>query len=402
MKLETFFKKFELLADAPNGAAKLRELVLELAVQGKLTEPSPEDEPAAELLSRITRERSRLVAERPLSPDRSSRTAAEEEPPFHPRPDWLVATIRDILLELQTGPFGSSLHQSDYREGGVPVVNPASIRDGGLVPLPRMAVGPTTVERLSTFKLRAGDIILARRGEMGRCAVVTEVEAGWLCGTGSLVLRPASGMFAPFIALLIGSPLFRRRLSGEAVGSTMQNLNQAILLRMIVALPPAAEQKRVVAKVNELMALCDRLEAQQQECETRRTALAQASLARFADAPTTANLNFLFHASYAIAPADLRRCVLALAVRGRLVPQDSDDEPAAETLERGRGAVRRALRTRGTEDRDLQGPPNRECLFEVRRVGSGRGSESCRRGELSGSIVGARSRVPRRRLATSR
>ncbi len=99
------------------------------------------------------------------------------------------------------------------------------------------------------------------------------------------------------------------------------------------SLPPLAEQKRIVAKVDELMALCDRLEAQQQERETRHAALARASLARFADAPTPANLNFIFHKSYDIAPADLRKTILTLAVQGKLVPQDPNDEPAGITLD---------------------------------------------------------------------
>ncbi|MFN0300264.1 MAG: hypothetical protein ACKVQU_07900, partial [Burkholderiales bacterium] len=94
-----------------------------------------------------------------------------------------------------------------------------------------------------------------------------------------------------------------------------------------------AEQKRIVAKVDELMALCDRLEAQQQERETRHAALARASLARFADVPTPANLNFIFHPSYAIPPADLRKSILTLAVQGKLVPQDPNDEPAEEWLQ---------------------------------------------------------------------
>jgi hypothetical protein len=99
---------------------------------------------------------------------------------FEPRTGWQAATIEQVLVELQTGPFGSSLHQSDYQIGGIPVINPASIQNERIVSIDKMAVGATTLDRLATFKLRAGDIVMARRGEMGRCAVVTEREAGWL------------------------------------------------------------------------------------------------------------------------------------------------------------------------------------------------------------------------------
>lgn len=101
-----------------------------------------------------------------------------------------------------------------------------------------------------------------------------------------------------------------------------------------IPLPPLAEQKRIVAKVDELMALCDRLEAQQKERATRHAALARASLARFADAPNPANLNFIFHKSFDIPPADLRKSILTLAVQGKLVPQDPNDEPAEVLLAR--------------------------------------------------------------------
>jgi type I restriction enzyme S subunit len=120
----------------------------------------------------------------------------------------------------------------------------------------------------------------------------------------------------------------------------MKNIGREVMCNLPVALPPLAEQRRIVAKVDELMALCDRLEAQQQERETRHAALARASLARFADAPTPANLSFLFHPSYAISPADLRKSILTLAVQGKLVPQDPDDEPVEELIARI-GAVRR-------------------------------------------------------------
>jgi type I restriction enzyme S subunit len=88
-----------------------------------------------------------------------------------------------------------------------------------------------------------------------------------------------------------------------------------------------------VAKVDELMALCDQLEGLQQERETEQAALARASLARIADEPTPANLNFIFHPTCTITPTELRKSILTLAVQGKLVPQDAKDEPADELLE---------------------------------------------------------------------
>ena len=120
----------------------------------------------------------------------------------------------------------------------------------------------------------------------------------------------------------------------SGMAASQVNISQPKLRSVPIPLPPLAEQKRIVAKVDELMALCDRLEAQQQERETRHAALARASLARFADAPTPANLNLLFHKSYTIPPADLRKSILTLAVQGKLVPQDPKDEPADDLLVR--------------------------------------------------------------------
>jgi len=113
--------------------------------------------------------------------------------------------------------------------------------------------------------------------------------------------------------------------------------------QLTLPVPPLAEQKRIVAKVDELMALCDRLEAQRQERETQHAALARASLARFADAPTPANLNFLFHKSYTIPPTGIRKAILQLAFAGRLVAQDPDDEPASVLLEKARAEKARLI-----------------------------------------------------------
>ena len=238
----------------------LRQTILNLAVRGKLVAQDANDEPTSKLLERITKEKARLVQKGELRQQKPPKLGDVNVLPFELKAGWQAVTIEQVLVELQTGPFGSSLHQSDYQVGGVPVVNPASIQNENIVSIEKMAVGVATLNRLSTFKLKAGDIVMGRRGEMGRCAVVTDREAGWLCGTGSLVLRLPQCVYARFFVLLIGSPYVREYLGGSAVGATMQNLNQAILLSLVIGLPPLAEQHRIVTKVDELMALCDGLE----------------------------------------------------------------------------------------------------------------------------------------------
>jgi type I restriction enzyme S subunit len=332
MKLEAFFEKFDHFADAADSGGKIRELVLHLAVTGKLVEQDSSEQSAEILLEEISKERVAAVKSGLVNPMKLLPAVSEDELAFELQPGWAPARLNQLVLEIQTGPFGSSLHKSDYQRGGTPVINPASMRDGKIVPIDEMAIGEGTLRRLEVFRLRTGDIVMARRGEMGRCAIVTNSEAGWLCGTGSLVLRMPRSLHARYLAMVIGAPMARRYLGGASVGTTMQNLNQSILLRMPVGVPPLAEQKRIIAKVDELMALCDRLEAQQKERETRHDALARASLSRFADAPTPANLTFLFHKSYSIPPADLRKSILSLAVRGKLVPQGPSDEIATERV----------------------------------------------------------------------
>jgi type I restriction enzyme S subunit len=243
-------------------AVDLRTCILTLAVQGKLVTQDPADKPAEVLLKEISDERAVAVKARRISPMKPLPPVGLDELAYNLPPGWALARLIELVMEIQTGPFGSSLHRSDYELGGTPVVNPASLKEGKIVPIDGMAIGEDTLKRLEGFKLSNGDIIMARRGEMGRCAVVTEVEEGWLCGTGSLVLRMPRLFYAPYLAMLIGAPEAREYLGGKSVGTTMQNLNQSILARMPVGVPPLPEQYRIVAKVEELMDLVDQLEAQ--------------------------------------------------------------------------------------------------------------------------------------------
>jgi len=166
---------------------------------------------------------------------------------------WVKTTLAHVISEMKTGPFGSALHKSDYVIDGIPVINPVNIGRDRIEPSAEVSIGTGTFSKLQEYALRNGDVIIARRGEMGRCAVVRESEAGWLCGTGSAVLRASDAALPSFLQKLISSPAVRSYLSDASVGTTMDNLNQQMFREMEVLLPPISEQRRIVAKLEELL-----------------------------------------------------------------------------------------------------------------------------------------------------
>lgn len=164
---------------------------------------------------------------------------------------WEVSRLKHVAHSLQTGPFGSQLHSDDYVTSGIPVINPSHLRDGRIEPDEDCAVDQGTWDRLRHHALAFGDIVFARRGEMGRCALVTEGEAGWLCGTGSLRMRPRLGRIAPeFLNWVLTTKGVSDWLLLESVGSTMDNLNTAILSRLPLPVPPLAEQSGITEFLN--------------------------------------------------------------------------------------------------------------------------------------------------------
>jgi type I restriction enzyme S subunit len=176
---------------------------------------------------------------------------------------WKEITVGNLTASLQTGPFGSQLHATDYAPGGTPVINPSHLRDGTIVPDTYCAVDEETRSRLSRHQLQLGDIVLARRGELGRCGLVHQAQVGWLCGTGSLRLRPKHGLFEPeYLLLILSSQGVRDTLKLSSVGSTMDNLNTGIVARRRIPQPPIEEQQAIVdyigSEVNKTDSAVDR------------------------------------------------------------------------------------------------------------------------------------------------
>jgi type I restriction enzyme M protein len=157
--------------------------------------------------------------------------------------------LAEVCEAILTGPFGSSLHESDYVANGIPVINPKNIVDGVVVRNGAKMVSAATKDRLKEFTLRENDIVIARRGEMGRCTVVTADMDGWLCGTGCFVIRLKPTCELGFAYLQLSSPKVKARLKEQAVGVTLLNLNQGILADLEIPLPPLELQREIVAEI---------------------------------------------------------------------------------------------------------------------------------------------------------
>lgn len=174
--------------------------------------------------------------------------------------DWEVSKLGKYAT-FKTGPFGSALHQSDYVDGGVPVINPMQIIDGKIKPTTSMAISEQAARKLSDFRLSAGDVVIGRRGDMGRCAFVQPDEHGWLCGTGSMIIRTGSALDARFIQRVLSSPPVVAAIENASVGSTMINLNQGTLGSLLLCFPPTrAEQDAIAEALGNADALIESLE----------------------------------------------------------------------------------------------------------------------------------------------
>ena len=154
------------------------------------------------------------------------------------------------LADIKIGPFGSLLHKEDYIEGGHPLLNPSHIVDGKIAPDNKLSISEDKYSELSAYQLHVGDVVMGRRGEMGRCAVVPDER--YLCGTGSLMIRTKGDVTADYIQKVISFPSFKKTIEDMAVGQTMPNLNVPIVSSFQIIKPPIEVQNRYYAFVAEV------------------------------------------------------------------------------------------------------------------------------------------------------
>ena len=345
MKPRDFIAHFDTIAEAPNGIARLREFVLQLAVRGKLVPQAADDEPATRLIERATVKRIRSA---------KRKTGSKISTP--PSPD---TTASDFASDSEGLPSGWAWTCT----AALGVLNPKNkIEDDTKVSFCPMPVIPTDYRESIISEIRRwldikkgythfaeGDIVVAKITpcfQNRKSCIMTGLERGVGAGTTELhVVRPFTESVVPkYLLLFYKSPDFLKNGVARMTGTAgQQRVPREYFAHTPLPLPPLAEQHRIVAKVDELMGLLDRLEEARHRRESIRTASRDSALAALRAAGTanevkaawmriTARMDDLF-----ITPADvspLRDIVFQLAIQGRLAPQNEDDEPATTLLDR--------------------------------------------------------------------
>ncbi|QIE15339.1 restriction endonuclease subunit S [Xanthomonas oryzae pv. oryzae] len=332
-----------LLVGAPNGIKKLRELILELAVRGKLVPQDPNDEPASELLKRIAEEKARLVAEGKIKKQKPLAEIGEEETPFEVPTNWAWTRLGELGL------VGSSsrVHQKDWQTSGIPFYRAREIvrlsKDGFVEN--ELFISEALYQELSTGESapKVGDIMLTGVGTIGVPYRVQKTDRFYFKDASVLIFKNHIADNSDYLLKYFVSPLWIEKIHAESMGTTVHTLTIGRANETLCPLPPLAEQHRIVAKVDELMALCDRLEARQADADGAHAQLVQAlldSLTQARDAEDFAHswqrLAEHFHTLFTTESSidALKQTLLQLAVMGKLVQQKSSDEPASELLVR--------------------------------------------------------------------
>ena len=161
---------------------------------------------------------------------------------------WEVKKLGEVAL-IKTGPFGSMLHKEDYITGGIPLINPMHIQNFKAVPDKDFSISKEKAAELCNYQLKINDVIFARRGDIGRCAVISDKEAGCLCGTGSLFVRFERKLSSIYTMYVVRTTSFIKELVSKAKGATMLNLNSSTMENLRFPLPPLPLQQLFAQRI---------------------------------------------------------------------------------------------------------------------------------------------------------
>ena len=337
MNAEQLLTHFDRIADAPDAIPRLRRFILDLAVRGKLVEQDPNDEPASELLKRIAAEKERLVKAGEIR--KPKRLPSIDELPY-PLPDsWRWLPIREV-----TSDRGQCVPQTAFTYIDVTAID----KENGFIANPKVLHAHEAPSRARKI-VRKGDVVYScvRPYLLNVAIIEDDFDPPPITSTAFAILNGHDFVLPRFQWVVLRSPFMIACVEEEMRGQAYPAINDTDFARLPFPLPPLAEQHRIVAKVDELMALCDRLEAARKERETTRNRLAAASLARLNTPDPVVFQNHAVSPSTTSprsppAPTRSKRCVKPFSTWpcvGSWCQQDPNDEPASELLKREKSAV---------------------------------------------------------------
>lgn len=313
----------DLIAAAPDGIQKLRSLILELAVRGKLVPQDPNDEPASELLKRIARERTRLEAEGAGRKSKETPLVGEDEQPFALPNGWAWVRLGQIGdWGAGATPLRSNLR---YYGGTIPWFKSGELT-ADFISDAEEHVTELALKECSLRQNRAGDVLIAMYGAtIGKTAILAKPAT---TNQAVCACTPNTGVFNRYLLTLLKG--LKPNFIGQGAGGAQPNISREKIIATVTALPPEAEQHRIVAKVDELMALCDRLEAEQADAGVAHARLVETLLGTLTQSTDAAELaanwqrlaehfDTLFTTEASLDA--LKQTILQLAVMGKLVPQ---------------------------------------------------------------------------------
>ncbi|XES83126.1 restriction endonuclease subunit S [Franconibacter pulveris] len=317
------------------GIKKLRELILELAVRGKLVPQDPNDEPASELLKRIAAEKAELVKQGKIKKLKPLPEISEDEKPFELPEGWEFMRIDHVGHD-----WGQKSPVNDFTYIDVGSIN----KELGTISEPGV-INPKDAPSRARKIVRRNTVLYSTvRPYLLNIAVVDEdYDPEPIASTAFAIIHPWKGISSTFIYHYLRSPVFVSYVESCQTGIAYPAINDKQFFTGVIAIPPAEEQLRIVSKVNELMSLCDQLEQQSLTSLEAHQQLVETLLATLTDsqhakeltenwARISQHFDTLFITEASIDA--LKQTILQLAVMGKLVPQDPKDEPASELLKR--------------------------------------------------------------------
>lgn len=324
------------------GIKKLRELILELAVRGKLVPQDPSDEPASVLLDRIAAEKARLLKEGKIKKPKALPEIGEEEKPFELPEGWGWARFDEIINQEYPISYGV-LVPGESEEGGVPFVRISDIAIDNPPSLPEKNISKSVDANYARTRLNGGEILMAVVGSIGKLGVVPDSWKGANIARALCRIVPVREVSKNYILHLLKSEFMQNNFKGDTRTLAQPTLNLGLIKNSVTPIPPFKAQQRIEAKVDQLMALCDQLEQRSESQLAAHQTLVETLLATLTDcadagelAQNWARLSTHFDTLFTTEGSidALKQTILQLAVMGKLVPQDPCDEPASALLER--------------------------------------------------------------------